>query len=132
MTLFTWGLGPHQIVSANNVIYSQGLRHQVPAQLLEAGDQGQPGRQAVMLCDKRLRRTLDIQARVSFPPWQCSVRLVMHHCWETSAGPPAPPGENLKLHTSSLLGLLYAAPPLDDFSLYPFTVINCNTEYQLL
>ena len=86
-----------------------------------------------MSCDKRLMRTLDTQAPVSFPPWQCSMLVATHHCQKPQAlAPQLHQRDNQKLHTQSLLALLYAAPPLGNFSLYPFTAINCNTEYQLL
>ena len=128
VSLFTCGLGPHQIVNANKSDLSGGL-----------------GSQGISSTSRGWRPRSTRQAGRD-AMWQTSnenpghpgsgellVLAVLHASCQTSllenasTGHTAPLGaDNWKLHTWSLSALLHAPPPLADFNLYPFTVINCT------
>lgn len=65
---------------------------------------------------------------VSFPGWQCSMHTAIRHYWE-KCGPHNSTGRGR-------LGNLHVNSPgpcsinlLADFKQCPFTIINCNYEY---
>ena len=77
------------------------------------------------LCDRTLRKTMNMEACVNSPGWQSSGYIVSYQCRESNAVPTLwGKGQLEGLYLEPSCHLSRALFPLTDFNLYPLAVMK--------